>query len=262
MRSVIFKSGLVTLAAMVASVGVAAAAMGLQGRALAGNALLLSFVCPLFVAWPASARGYWQKKELTSLNGRLAQAHHDLTRAHRMLADAHAELALRATHDALTGLLNRETFLQGVEALHRDGRAGHLLIIDADHFKAINDTHGHATGDAALVAIASAIARAAGGDLIAGRIGGEEFAVCIPAGHARPDAAVAEAIRSEVAALRFQGANGTPVALSVSIGGASFSLHLQLGSVLRLADKRLYAAKGGGRNNLVTGADRTVRVTA
>jgi diguanylate cyclase (GGDEF)-like protein len=262
MRSVFLKSGLVTLSAMAASVGVAAVVMGLRGEVLGGDALLLSFMCPLFVAWPASARNYWQKKKLEGLNGELAQAHDDLAEAHRSLADAHARLALRASRDAMTGLLNRESFFQAVECRHRDGEACHLLVIDADHFKSINDTHGHAVGDAALVAIAAAIARAAGPAVVAGRIGGEEFAVCIPIGHGRSDAAVAEAIRAEVAAIRFLGSAGRPVALSVSVGGATFSPQLPVGTVLRLADKRLYAAKRGGRNNVVTGAKHSVSYAA
>jgi diguanylate cyclase (GGDEF)-like protein len=262
MHSVVLKSGLVTVAAMVASLVVAAIAMGLQGEPLAGNALLLSFLCPLFVAWPASAWNYWQKERLRGLNGQLAQAHDDLAEAHRMLAEAHARLAARASRDAMTGLLNRESFLQTVDSLHRDGRAGHLLIIDADHFKSINDTHGHAVGDAALVEIAAAIARGAGAEPVAGRIGGEEFAVCVPVGHGRSDAAVAEAIRAEVAGLRFHGADGRAVALSVSVGGAAFQPHLPVGSVLRQADKHLYAAKKGGRNNVVIATVKRVNVAA
>lgn len=262
MRSVIIKSGLVTLVAMVASVGVAAVLMGLRGQVLGGDALLLSFVCPLVVAWPASARNYWQKQKLKGLNGDLAQAHDALAEAHRRLAEAHARLAVRASRDAMTGLLNRESFFQSVECRHRDGEACHLLVIDADHFKSINDTHGHVVGDAALVDIAAAIARAAGPDVVAGRIGGEEFAVCIPAGHDRSDAAVAEAIRAEVAAIRLRGPDGRPVALSVSIGGATFSPHLAVKAVLRLADKRLYAAKNGGRNNVVTGTPHAIGFAA
>lgn len=262
MHSVIVKSGLVTLAAMVASVGVAATVMAMQGQPLAGNALLLSFVCPLLVAWPASARNYWQKKKLKSLNGDLARAHHALAEAHRMLAAAHARLAVRASRDAMTGLLNRESFFQAVECRHRDGEACHLLVIDADHFKSINDTHGHAVGDAALKHIAAAIARAAGAGAVAGRIGGEEFSVCIPTGHGRTDREVAEAIRTEVAAVRLLGPDGRPVVLSVSVGGATFAPQLGVGSVLRLADKRLYAAKNGGRNTVVTGPPTGVSVAA
>ncbi|RST87452.1 GGDEF domain-containing protein [Aquibium carbonis] len=262
MRSVVLKSGMVTFAAMVASVAVAAVAMGLQGQVLEGNALLLSFLCPLFVAWPVSAYNYWQKRNLTHLHDQLAQAHDDLAAAHRSLADAHARLAMRASRDAMTGLLNRESFFQAVEGAHRDGEACHLLIIDADHFKAINDTHGHTVGDAALVAIATAISRAAGAHLVAGRIGGEEFAVCIPAGHARSDVAVAEAIRAEVAGLRFLAADATPIALSVSIGGATFAPRLAVSSVFQLADKRLYAAKSRGRNSIVTGASVASSVAA
>lgn len=254
MRSVVLKSGFITLVAIAASVVVTAVIQGMQGYLLDGNALLLSIVSPLFIAGPVSGWTYWQKDKLRRLNGELARAHDDLVRAHRMLADAHARLSDRARRDAMTGLLNRESFIQSVERLHGEGRAGHLLIIDADHFKAINDTHGHAVGDAALVDIAAAIARAAGAELVAGRIGGEEFAVCIPAEHGRSVSAVAEAIRAEVAAIRLRGAEGQPLALSVSIGAAPFSPPLQVGAVLRLADQRLYAAKRGGRNAVVTGA--------
>lgn len=253
MRSVVLKSGFITLVAVAASVVVTTVIQGMQGQLLDGNALLLSIMSPLFIAWPVSGWTYWQKDKLRRLNGELARAHDDLVEAHRMLADAHARLADRARRDAMTGLLNRESFLQSVEGLHREGRAGHLLIIDADHFKAINDTHGHATGDAALVDIAAAIARAAGADLVVGRIGGEEFAVCIPAGQGRSDLVVAEAIRDEVAGIRFRSADGQPVNLSVSIGAAPFSPRLPVGVVLRLADQRLYAAKRNGRNNVVTG---------
>jgi diguanylate cyclase (GGDEF)-like protein len=262
MRSVLLKSALVTAAAMLGSVAVAAAALAFQGQALAGNALLLSFMCPLFVAWPASAWSYWQRERLRQVHEDLAAAHDALADAHRMLADAHARLADRASRDAMTGMLNRESFLKAVEDEHGAGRAASLLIIDADHFKAINDTHGHAMGDAALVAIAAAIGRYAGRDVITGRIGGEEFAACIPAGHPLAPAAVAEAIRAGVADLRLAGADGRSIPLSVSIGGAGFTPRQTLGQVLRKADGRLYAAKSGGRNNVVIGAPEVVRTAA
>jgi diguanylate cyclase (GGDEF)-like protein len=262
MRSVLVKSVLVTIVAMFGSLAIASVVMTLQGQELDPNALLLSFLCPLLIAWPASAWGYWQRERMRQVHEDLSAAHDALADAHRMLAQAHARLADRASRDAMTGMLNRETFLKEIEALHESGQAGSLLIIDADHFKSINDTHGHAVGDAALVEIAAAIGRSAGRGVVAGRIGGEEFAACIPTGNPWPQAAVAEAIRSSVASTRLTGADGRPISLTVSIGGATFTPNRTLGQVLREADGRLYAAKNGGRNMVVTCPSESARAAA
>ncbi|MEA2978608.1 MAG: hypothetical protein QOF09_431 [Alphaproteobacteria bacterium] len=168
-------------------------------------------------------------------------------------AAAEDKLEELATTDALTGLRNRRKFDSEIDNEWR--RAARqktplaLLMIDADHFKAYNDTYGHQAGDQVLVGIAICISDSVGraGDCIA-RYGGEEFAVLLP-GCTSPDAhAVAEKIRLKV----LQWSDG-PTANTVSIGIASLtpgsSMHWAL--LLEAADKALYAAKAGGRNQSV-----------
>ena len=99
-------------------------------------------------------------------------SHDELATAHAELARAHAMLAEQAIRDPMTGLLNREAFFDRLKSAADATHRGLLLIIDADHFKAINDTYGHESGDRALVEIASAIARGATTDALVGRIGG------------------------------------------------------------------------------------------
>ena len=168
-------------------------------------------------------------------------------------ARAEDKLEELATTDALTGLRNRRKFDTEIDNEWR--RAARqktplaLLMIDADHFKAYNDTYGHQAGDQMLVGIAICISDSVGraGDCSA-RYGGEEFAVLLP-GCTAPDAhAVAEKIRLKVQ----QWSEGLSVS-TVSVGVASLtpnaSMHWTL--LLEAADKALYAAKAGGRNQSV-----------
>jgi diguanylate cyclase (GGDEF)-like protein len=168
-------------------------------------------------------------------------------------ATAEDKLEELATTDALTGLRNRRKFDTEIDNEWRRATRQKtplaLLMIDADHFKAFNDTWGHQAGDQVLVGIAICITDSVGraGDCAA-RYGGEEFAVLLP-GCTAPDAhAVAERIR-----LKVQRWSEGPEANTVSIGIASLtpspSMHWTL--LLEAADKALYAAKAGGRNQSV-----------
>jgi diguanylate cyclase (GGDEF)-like protein len=175
--------------------------------------------------------------------------------AHEIGRRARAEDKLEelATTDALTGLRNRRKFDSEIDnewrrALRQKTPLA-LLMIDADHFKLYNDTYGHQAGDQVLVGIAICISDSVGraGDCMA-RYGGEEFAVLLP-GCTAPDAlAVAEKIR-----LKVQQWSDGPAVSTVSIGIASLtpgpSMHWTL--LLEAADKALYAAKAGGRNQSV-----------
>ncbi len=152
MKSVILKSGLIAVASALASFAVATVAMAVTGGAVDGNALILCVACPLLVAWPASGWMLYQGR-------RLRAAHRELTRAHTELAAAHRRLAEKSKLDEMTGMLNRETFFAAIEGTRRKSDRGALLIIDADHFKKINDNYGHLTGDDALLEITAAIAR-------------------------------------------------------------------------------------------------------
>jgi diguanylate cyclase (GGDEF)-like protein len=158
-----------------------------------------------------------------------------------------------AEHDHLTGAWSRRAFFGRAEHAHADAvRAGgtlSLLIFDVDHFKAINDTHGHAVGDRVL---ADLVARTGGvlrGDACA-RLGGEEFAVLLP--HADADAALqlAEELRRTLERAVVAGAGGAAVRYTVSLGVASLAGDESLASLLQRADAALYAAKRGGRNRV------------
>jgi len=158
-----------------------------------------------------------------------------------------------AEHDHLTGAWSRRAFFGHAERAHADAlRAGgslSVLIFDVDHFKAINDTHGHAVGDrvlADLVARTGAVLRA---DTCA-RLGGEEFAVLLP--HTDADAAVhlADDLRRTLERAAVDGAGGAAVRYTVSVGAASLADGESLASLLQRADAALYAAKRAGRNQV------------
>lgn len=165
----------------------------------------------------------------------------------------HDKLVRLSCTDALTGLANRRRFMAALEAeLTRQARSGGelcLMLIDADHFKDINDQHGHPTGDAVLRQIALILMRSvrAPADVPA-RLGGEEFAVILP--EARLDEArrVAERLREQVAAHVFED-GAVRLHASVSIGLVA-ARGLTLQALLQQADAALYLAKRRGRNRV------------
>lgn len=164
-------------------------------------------------------------------------------------------LAGLARRDALTGLPNRRAFDEALaRELARADRGGAPLAVvalDVDHFKRVNDAHGHAAGDAALRAVAE---RARGalraGDLLA-RVGGEEFGALLP-GAALADAReVAERIRAAVEAAPVPvTAASVPLRLTVSLGCAARVSGEAAAALVGRADARLYDAKRGGRNRV------------
>jgi diguanylate cyclase (GGDEF)-like protein len=166
------------------------------------------------------------------------------------------QLSELASRDSLTRALNRKGL---DDALRRHfGSRGALpmvlLAIDVDHFKAINDSQGHATGDLVLRAIAAALARQVrGGDLVA-RVGGEEFAVCCPAADKATVVALAERLREAIGALVTIASSGrNTVHCTVSIGvSRPFSSLADWAMASTEADAALYAAKAGGRNRVMT----------
>jgi diguanylate cyclase (GGDEF)-like protein len=247
-RSIFLKSTLVAVGATLASLLIVATIVPMLGGVVDGNAWLMTVVCPLATAWPASAFTFWQ-------GTKLRRAHEALSAAHAELAETHRLLAEKASRDPMTGFLNRESFFAVLDGSRRKSDRGALLLIDADHFKRINDGFGHLVGDEALVAIAAAIGRGVrGGDTI-GRIGGEEFAVFLPGAGDGDAARVAERIRQEVEAIRFLPAGHGAVPLTVSIGGAPCASDAGVSDLMRIADRRLYEAKRRGRNRAILGQD-------
>jgi len=166
------------------------------------------------------------------------------------------KLRILATTDALTGALNRRRFFEVAEEelvrAERYGRDVSIAMIDADHFKSINDRFGHATGDAALRALAAAAQGEIRRSDVLARYGGEEFVVLLPETRLDAAAATMDRVRAAVAAYTLLH-EGAPVGLAVSIGVVQRQSAESLESALRRADEALYAAKQAGRNRVARG---------
>ncbi len=180
-----------------------------------------------------------------------AEELHARLRAAQRLTGLQRELIRLAETDPLTGLLNRRAFTararEAAERLGPDGRLA-LVLVDIDHFKAINDSHGHDVGDLAIQAVAGELARAGG---IAGRLGGEEFGVLLPGQSALQATDIAHAIRVRCQALIVK-APRTPVRLTCSLGISEWSDGETVDGLMKRADIALYDAKAAGRNCVVT----------
>jgi diguanylate cyclase (GGDEF)-like protein len=244
MSRIFLKSTLVAFSSLFASILLAIIVVPALGGSIDGNAWLMLTICPMTIAWPASAFTFWQGEKLKN-------AHRDLARAHAQLAAAHRRLEEKASRDTMTGMLNRESFFAALDRSRRKTDRGALLIIDADHFKRINDGYGHLTGDKALLEIAAAISSGVRAGDVLGRIGGEEFAAFLVGASDQEAIRIAERIRRQVEDIRFQPADGKVVPLTVSIGGTPCPFDANVSELMRAADKRLYEAKGRGRNRAI-----------
>lgn len=174
---------------------------------------------------------------------------------------AQSAIAYMATRDALTGAANRAILMQRLEAeAGRHFRTGDpltLLMVDADHFKHINDTWGHATGDRVLVAIAEVCETLMRPTDLFARYGGEEFAVLLPATNRSEGVAIGEQVRQAVADLQLFGPDGARIPITVSVGVSVLtSPDPGCKRLFDSADGALYEAKRTGRNRCVV-ADRT-----
>jgi diguanylate cyclase len=208
---------------------------------------------------------------LASLDDALAETR--LTRAsmqmlQQRLAESRREVEAlreqvhRATHDALmdslTGLGNRRAFDCELAARLKANRdAGEpddlcLLVIDVDHFKRINDAHGHSVGDMVLRALGSIFREAVTAPAFAARVGGEEFAVLLPSAPLAEAARFAEELRAKVAASRLRRKNEPTVvgSVTVSFGVTEYRRGETEEDFFHRADEALYAAKQSGRNKV------------
>lgn len=167
------------------------------------------------------------------------------------LEKAHVELKARSRIDHMTGLLNREAFFEAMKTGRSRIETGALLVIDADHFKAINDTFGHGVGDRALKLIAFALHNVTRKDDLVGRIGGEEFCVFLPGASGETGMRVAQRIRAEVENTTFHTIEYQVHPLTISIGVAFAQKNETNSQVLSRADHCLYMAKQRGRNRVV-----------
>ncbi|WP_338721437.1 GGDEF domain-containing protein [Devosia sp. XK-2] len=165
----------------------------------------------------------------------------------------------RSTTDAMTGLLNRATFEEKAHellasALHQPVCA---VLLDIDHFKRINDTCGHLAGDKVIARLGELIADNTGPTALAGRIGGEEFAILLKGHNLSAARLYAEAIRTRFSASDLGDEIGWVVTLSAGI--AARDGNESLAALMSRADKALYAAKARGRNQVAVAADTAER---
>lgn len=176
-----------------------------------------------------------------------------LARAFNQAAGTFLQTEQRATHDRLTGIANRETLLSRlhaeIERATRHYQPLSVAFIDIDRFKAINDMHGHSSGDAVLRQVADLIANSIRASDLFGRYGGEEFMLILPETTPEQAVGLAEDLRSLVSAeaLRIAGGQEIPVTISIGIAGGTGS-QLQLDMVVDRADAAMFAAKSLGRN--------------
>jgi diguanylate cyclase (GGDEF)-like protein/PAS domain S-box-containing protein len=215
----------------------------------------------------AEDEGWWARKETTRFWGSSVVSvveeqdggrsgyivvTRDLTRKKREEDD----LRDAATKDFLTGLFNRrsfeETARQELQRWQRGREPLSLLMIDADHFKRVNDVHGHGTGDDVLRVLARAVQDQVRELDVVARLGGEEFVVLLPSTDSVGGRAAAERIRTCIEGLRVTAPDGSMVRFTVSIGIAEAtrdSASIEL--LLQRADDALYEAKRRGRNRSV-----------
>ena len=229
---------------------------GLQiGSVLEFVLLSLALAHRLKLAQDAHVR--LQTAHAAELEARVLARTQDLDKALGDLRAANGRLQELSQRDALTGLHNRQFLAERMPeiwgAAVRWKQPLGLLMIDIDHFKQVNDRHGHAAGDVALKAVAEVISRIMRrpGDH-AMRYGGEEFLVVLPQTHAAGAMHMAERIRQEVSALTVtHGGQQIPLTVSIGVACTTPGPRTAMAMMLQLADRLLYQAKAEGRNRCV-----------
>lgn len=183
--------------------------------------------------------------------------------------DRIAELRREADDDDLSGLLNRRGFeAQAAAALGRcrgEARPVALLIADLDHFKRINDSHGHAVGDAIIAAFGAHVRATGPAGMVAGRIGGEEFALLVPGAGIEAARRLAEAVRTGLApacAGRIPAGLCPTASLGIAVSDPGGAPGGPLSALMHEADQALYEAKRTGRNRVRTFTPKPVRLAA
>jgi diguanylate cyclase (GGDEF)-like protein len=166
------------------------------------------------------------------------------------------EMFERTVRDALTGLYNRSYFLDQLNPLARsvaeNGLGLAVMMLDIDHFKEVNDTLGHATGDAVLREVADVLRQSARSDDLVARFGGEEFILALPVSTPRRGLERAEKIRRSMASRRFRADHeGLAVTTSIGVAFAHPGRPRTSASLVSTADLYLYRAKESGRNRVV-----------
>jgi len=190
---------------------------------------------------------------LTAAISRFIEAYRRLVHTNEQLVEAAATIQSLVTRDELTGVFNRRRLVEvlDAEAARRERHDVPLAVclIDLDHFKRVNDTLGHAAGDAVLRECARAIERSRRPTDVFGRYGGEEFMLVLPHEDVAGARQVAERVRATIAGLQFPGLpDDWRVTVSIGVAGHARGTHWQ--DMVNRADAALYRAKAGGRDRV------------
>lgn len=178
----------------------------------------------------------------------------DLVAAVSVRAERFRTLAALIRQDSLTGLLNHITFKLQLETeisrVQRSDAALTLVMLDIDHFKRVNDDHGHPVGDRVIHGLAQLLRKRLRKSDLIGRYGGEEFGVLMPDTSLAVAARVIDAVREQFGQIDFAGPKHAPFRCSFSAGVAAFSEGVDASALLRATDEALYVAKRSGRNRV------------
>lgn len=216
------------------------------------TAIMLWYLMPRALAIPSNAMLEERNSELVLTKSKLEESNRTLE---RRVTERTRELAELATTDSLTGLLNHAEILKQADyELNRSIRYKHqfsVLMLDIDHFKSVNDEHGHRVGDRILLDVSKIIKDSCRHIDKLGRYGGEEFLIICPETDKDSAVELAERIRSRVEEMQA----GKVQRVTCSIGVASFTNEEHRDDLVDAADMALYEAKKQGRNRVVTAGD-------
>jgi diguanylate cyclase len=192
------------------------------------------------------------REQMHKLRRRLDSSQQEINQLREQVAQARGE----ALVDALTGLANRRAFDRELRQCLQQEDAGTptspcLIFGDIDHFKRINDSHGHAAGDEVLRIVAQTLRSVAHSHHLAARIGGEEFAILMPGAGLHEAVMLAEALRERVAAQDLPPMVRQSERVTISLGVTQLAVSDAVPEFLGRADQALYSAKHGGRNRVV-----------
>lgn len=244
MRRVVQKSVLTGLLSVAASLALSFSVVPLLGGRVEGAGLFMTIFCPRVISIPASALHFSQSEKV-----RRAEA---ATReALQRLADAYEALRLQSRTDGLTGVLTRTAFMDDLEVASQQGLSGALLYLDLDHFKAINDRYGHASGDEALRCAGRVLARYPLGAFHRWATSRGEFAVFQSGLTFDKMLGRCEELREEIAGIVLQAPSGLHLMISASKGACHCPKGFDPSECPKTADENLYQATALGRNRVV-----------
>ncbi len=208
------------------------------------QAMTMAIIIPWGITIPLGLYTSKQRFKLIGLTNRLKEAQIRLRRANKALE-------LRANFDGMTGLLNRDSFLDQFNKSRMDRNSNILMLVDVDHFKDINDNFGHPVGDLALKMLGKIFRKVLRKDDLVGRIGGEEFGIFLPDTSAPEGQIIGEMLRYEIENMIFEPCHNMRHVITVSIGVTEICEHQNCSAIMEHADAALFVAKRSGRNRVV-----------